>query len=81
MSLRPGDRLADESGEWEVLGRPYSTGGGKTAMSGCSGWVGMSLRWFGPGGSCPEACGKSERVFRSRRSHFCVTRMVSGQLL
>jgi len=23
--------------------------------------------------SCPEACGKSERVFRSRRSHFCVT--------
>jgi hypothetical protein len=32
-------------------------------------------------GSCPEACGKSERVFRSRRSHFCVTRMVSGRLL
>ena len=30
MSLRPGDRLADEAGEWEVLGRPYSTGGGKT---------------------------------------------------
>jgi len=29
MSLRPGDRLADESGEWEVLGRPYSTAGGK----------------------------------------------------
>jgi hypothetical protein len=26
------------------------------------------------GRSCPEACGKSERVFRSRRSHFCVTR-------
>src|ERR671936_2522890 len=32
-------------------------------------------------GSCPEACGKSERVFRSRRSHFCVTRMASGRLL
>jgi hypothetical protein len=31
--------------------------------------------------SCPEACGKSERVFRSRRSHFCVPRMVSGRLL
>jgi len=30
MSLRPGDRLADEAGEWAVLGRPYSTGGGKT---------------------------------------------------
>jgi hypothetical protein len=29
--LRPGDRLADETGEYEVLGRPYSTGGGKTA--------------------------------------------------
>ena len=29
MSLRPGDRLADETGEYEVLGRPYSAGGGK----------------------------------------------------
>ena len=38
--------------------------------------VGWKPRW-----SCPEACGKSERVFRSRRSHFCVTRMVSGRLL
>lgn len=35
MSLRPGDRLADEAGEWEVLGRPYSTGGGKTVHA----WV------------------------------------------
>ena len=29
-SLRPEDRLADETGEYEVLRRPYSTGGGKT---------------------------------------------------
>jgi len=29
IQLKPGDRLADESGEWEVLGRPYSTAGGK----------------------------------------------------
>jgi len=31
MQLQPGDRLVDESGEWEVIGRPYTTAGGKTA--------------------------------------------------
>jgi hypothetical protein len=31
MELRVGDRLADETGEWEVIGRPYTTAGGKTA--------------------------------------------------
>ncbi len=31
MELRVGDRLADETGEWEVIGRPYATAGGKTA--------------------------------------------------
>jgi hypothetical protein len=27
--LQIGDRLADETGEWEVVGRPYTTVGGK----------------------------------------------------
>lgn len=31
MQLRIGDRLIDETGEWEVIGRPYTTAGGKTA--------------------------------------------------
>ncbi len=31
MELRIGDRLADETGEWEVVGRPYTTSGGKNA--------------------------------------------------
>ena len=31
MDLHVGDRLTDESGEWEVIGRPYTTAGGKTA--------------------------------------------------
>ena len=31
MELRVGDRLADETGEWEVIGRPYTTAGGKNA--------------------------------------------------
>src|SRR5216684_9168644 len=31
MQLKVGDRLADETGEWEVIGRPYTTAGGKTA--------------------------------------------------
>jgi hypothetical protein len=29
MQLRVGDRFADETGEWEVIGPPYSTAGGK----------------------------------------------------
>ncbi len=29
--LQIGDRLADSTGEWEVVGRPYSTAGGKNA--------------------------------------------------
>ena len=31
MDLRVGDRLADETGEWEVIGRPYTTNAGKDA--------------------------------------------------
>jgi len=31
MDLQIGDRLTDESGEWEVIARPYTTAGGKTA--------------------------------------------------
>ena len=29
MELRIGDRLTDESGEWEVIGGPYTTAGGR----------------------------------------------------
>ena len=31
MQLQIGDRLTDETGEWEVVGRPYTTAGGKNA--------------------------------------------------
>ena len=31
MQLKPGDRLADSTGEWEVMGRPFTTAGGKNA--------------------------------------------------
>lgn len=30
MKLQIGDRLSDETGEYEVIGRPYTTAGGKT---------------------------------------------------
>jgi len=30
MSLRPGDILAEDIGEWRVIGHPYSSAGGKT---------------------------------------------------
>jgi len=31
MDLRVGDRLTDETGEWEIIGRPYTVNHGKTA--------------------------------------------------
>ena len=29
MELRVGDRLANETGEWEVIGQPYTTAGAR----------------------------------------------------
>jgi hypothetical protein len=29
MELRVGDHLVDETGEWEVIGKPFSTGAGR----------------------------------------------------
>ena len=29
MELRIGDRLTDETGEWEIIGRPYTANAGK----------------------------------------------------
>jgi hypothetical protein len=31
MQLQIGDRMTDSIGEWEVVGRPYTTAGGKNA--------------------------------------------------
>ena len=31
MELQVGDRLTDETGDWDVIGRPYTTAGGKDA--------------------------------------------------
>ena len=31
MELQVGDRFEDETGEWEVVGRPFTTAGGKNA--------------------------------------------------
>jgi hypothetical protein len=31
MQLHVGDRLTDETGEYEVIGQPYTTAAGKTA--------------------------------------------------
>lgn len=31
MQLQIGDRLSDETGEWEVVTRPHATAGGKVA--------------------------------------------------
>lgn len=31
LELQIGDRIRDEAGEWEVIGRPFTTAAGKTA--------------------------------------------------
>lgn len=31
MEFRVGDWLTDETGEWEIIARPYTTAGGKNA--------------------------------------------------
>jgi hypothetical protein len=31
MELQVGDRFVDETREWEVVGRPYTSAGGKSA--------------------------------------------------
>jgi hypothetical protein len=38
MDLQIGDRVADETGEWEVIGRPYTTNGGKDAHAQIRTW-------------------------------------------
>jgi hypothetical protein len=30
MQLQIGDRMTDSTGEWEVVGRPYTSAGGKS---------------------------------------------------
>jgi len=30
MQIQIGDRITDETGEWEIIGRPFSTAAGKT---------------------------------------------------
>jgi hypothetical protein len=33
MQLKIGDRFTDETGDWEVIARPYTTAGGKNARA------------------------------------------------
>ena len=33
MQLQIGDRLSDETGEWEIIARPYSSSPGKIASA------------------------------------------------
>jgi hypothetical protein len=55
MQLRVGDRLVDESGEWEVIGRPYTVTGGKYAR--------VRVQMLGqPAASVLKTWGAHERV-------------------
>jgi hypothetical protein len=61
MQLRVGDRLVDESGEWEVIGRPYTVTGGKYAR--------VRVQMLGqPAASGLKTWGAHERVNVKRAS-------------
>jgi hypothetical protein len=61
MQLRVGDRLVDESGEWEVIGRPYTVTGGKYAR--------VRVQMLGqPAASVLKTWGAHERVSVKRAS-------------
>ncbi len=50
MELRIGDRFADEFGQWEVIGQPYTTAGGTMAHVGVRrvGWPDVTdIRMWG----------------------------------
>ena len=54
MELRVGDRLVDEIGEWEVIGRPYTINGGKYAR--------VRVQMFGQPTSALKTWSAHERV-------------------
>jgi hypothetical protein len=61
MQLRVGDRLVDESGEREVIGRPYTVTGGKYAR--------VRVQMLGqPAASVLKTWGAHERVSVKRAS-------------
>jgi hypothetical protein len=61
MQLRVGDRLVDQSGEWEVIGRPYTVTGGKYAR--------VRVQMLGqPAASVLKTWGAHERVSVKRAS-------------
>jgi hypothetical protein len=49
MELRIGDRLVDETGEWEVVGRPYTTAGARTRAFASSESASPLSPIYGPG--------------------------------
>lgn len=55
MELRAGDRLSDETAEWEVIGRPYTVTGGKYAR--------VRVQMFGQPAICVlKTWGAHERI-------------------
>jgi hypothetical protein len=58
MQLRLGDQLTDETGNYEVIGKPYMTAGGKTAN--------VRVKRVDSGAEMIRAYGAHERVAVSR---------------
>jgi hypothetical protein len=49
MELQLGDRLADETGEWEIIYRPYTTNAGRTLTFAFGGSASPMSPRFGSG--------------------------------
>jgi len=61
MQLRVGDRVTDETGEWDVVGRPFTTASGKNAHV-------RVQRVCQPGATDIRTWGAPERVGVKRRA-------------
>jgi hypothetical protein len=61
MQLRIGDRMTDATGEWEVIGRPYTTASGKNSHV-------RVQRVDKPGVTETRMCGSYEKVTVIRRA-------------
>jgi hypothetical protein len=69
MHLQVGDRLADETGEWQVIGQPYTTSAGKDAHVRVKKVGQPEVTEIRTSPTSVSACGAHDRLGRSPSVH------------